>query len=166
MYKIAKLIVASACVWLLAGCAQESGQEASQESAPADTAAAPAAQTPAAAPTESGGNELLAQGDAEAGKRIYILCQSCHTINEGGNNKVGPNLYGVYGAVAAGVDGFVYSEALQGAGIVWDEATLDKWIEKPVGLVPGTTMLFAGVKDKQQRADLIAYMRQNTPAGD
>lgn len=166
MYKIAKLISASAFVWLLAGCAQESGQDASQEAAPTDTAAAPVAEAPAAAPAESAGNELLAQGDADAGQRIYILCQSCHTINEGGNNKVGPNLYGVYGAAAAGVEGFTYSEALQGAGIVWDDAALDKWIEQPVALVPGTTMLFAGVKDKQQRADLIAFMRKNAPAGD
>jgi cytochrome c len=162
MYKIAKLIAASAFVWLLAGCAQESGEEA----APAESAAPAEAPAEAAAPAESGGNELLAQGDAEAGQRIYILCQSCHSINEGGNNKVGPNLYGVYGAAAAGVEGFTYSEALQGAGIVWDDATLDKWLEKPVTVVPGTTMLFAGVRDKQQRADLIAFMRKNAPAGD
>ena len=58
------------------------------------------------------------------------------------------------------MEGFVYSEALTNAGLVWDEATLDAWIARPTEVVPGTTMVFAGITDPQQRADLVAYLKQ------
>ncbi len=102
----------------------------------------------------------VTEGDIQKGKRVYIFCQSCHTLNEGGMHKVGPNLYGMMGQKAAQADGFIYSDALANSGITWDEATLDKWITRPTELVPGTTMVFAGVTDPQQRADLIAYLVQ------
>ncbi len=116
-----------------------------------------------ASETAQGGVSAVAaadvtEGDIQKGKRVYIFCQSCHTLNEGGMHKVGPNLYGVMGRNAAQADGFIYSDALANSGITWDEATLDKWITRPTELVPGTTMVFAGVTDPQQRADLIAYL--------
>ncbi|MDP6437355.1 MAG: cytochrome c family protein [Gammaproteobacteria bacterium] len=103
-----------------------------------------------------------APADAKAGERTYLLCQSCHTLNEGGLNKVGPNLYGFYGSPAAQADGFIFSEALSDAGISWDEETLDRWLTNPSTTVPGTTMIFVGISDQQQRADLIAYLRSAT----
>jgi cytochrome c len=99
-------------------------------------------------------------GDAAVGKRVYIFCQSCHSINEGGSNKVGPNLYGVFGQQAAQAKGFVYSDALSSANITWTADVLDQWLTRPAVLVPGTTMVFAGINKPQQRADLIAYLQE------
>jgi cytochrome c len=113
----------------------------------------------AAAVAESAAAEVAPTvGDPEKGKRFYIFCQACHTINAGGMNKVGPNLYGFIGSAAAQAEGFIYSDALVAADITWDEATIDRWITRPSATVPGTTMVFAGINDPQQRADLIAYL--------
>jgi len=130
---------------VLIACAQESSDgEKQARPEPADLATA------------------MANADAKAGERSYLLCQSCHTLDEGGLNKVGPNLYGFYGRPAAQADGFVYSEALSEAGISWDDETLDGWLDNPATAVPGTTMIFVGISDQQQRADLIAYLRSAT----
>ncbi len=151
-------------LFILAGCAQESAPPAAAEAeADRDAAMAKTEATVAAAEETAATAGGAIVGDAEAGKRIYIYCQSCHTINEGGPNKVGPNLYGVAGNAAALKDGFSYSEPLSTAGIIWDADNLDAWIQSPSSLVPGTTMLFAGIKDPQQRADLVAYMQQAAP---
>ena len=137
------LILLAPCV--LIACAQESYDGNTQaRPEPADLASA------------------MANADAKAGERTYLLCQSCHTLNEGGLNKVGPNLYGFYGSPAAQADGFIFSEALSDAGISWDEETLDRWLTNPSTTVPGTTMIFVGISDQQQRADLIAYLRSAT----
>ena len=149
---------------MLGGCAQEPAPPADMDgAAAADAAAAGSADAAqdiaaAAAPAE------LTAGDPEAGKRIYIYCQSCHSINAGGSNKVGPNLHGILGSPAAQVDGFVYSEPLQSSGIVWTAEALDQWVTAPSKMVPGTTMLFAGITVPQQRADLIAYLQQMSAA--
>ena len=129
-------------VSFLFACAQENGSSAEgvAESAAADA--------------------VLTAGDPEKGKRFYIFCQACHSINAGGMNKVGPNLHGIVGSAAAQVEGFIYSDALAAADITWDEATLDSWITRPSQTVPGTTMVFAGINDPQQRLDLIAYLQQ------
>lgn len=148
---------------LMLGCAQEGDSPAAEAVDAAQSAAADAGTAAQAAATDAAGsvNTLLASGNAEAGKRIYIYCQSCHSINEGGANKVGPNLYDIVGKPAAQVEGFVYSDALAGSGVEWTPQALDQWIARPAQMVPGTTMLFAGVNDMQQRADLIAYLQQN-----
>jgi cytochrome c len=107
---------------------------------------------------------LMASADPESGKRIFIFCQACHSLNKGGLNKVGPNLHGFYGREAAQGEGFMYSAALTDSGISWDAASLDNWITRPTTAVPGTTMIFAGIKNPKQRADLIAYLQQATAA--
>jgi cytochrome c len=149
----------------LFACAQENSSAANDAVSVADQAAETAVGQVAAAGNVAEGAAATAEtallvGDPESGKRFYIFCQACHSINEGGMNKVGPNLYGVFDKPAGQVEGFVYSEALTAAGINWDKATLDRWITRPSETVPGTTMVFAGINDPQQRADLIAYLKQ------
>jgi cytochrome c len=146
-----KHLLAISTVLVLSACAQES-------SAPvlAGQAQAPAVSDPAEVAAR------VAAADPDMGKRQYIFCQACHTVNAGGQNKVGPNLSGIIGRSAGQGAGFVYSDPLTESGLVWDVATLDSWIENPRKLVPGTTMIFGGIKDPSQRANLIAYLHQAT----
>ena len=99
--------------------------------------------------------------DAENGKTVFNKCKACHQVDK---NAVGPHLGGVVGRKAASVEGFAYSDALKKSGLTWDEATLDKWLQAPSKLVPGTKMIFAGIKDDGERADLIAYLKTLPPA--
>lgn len=160
-----KVFILSSMV-MLAACAQSDSdsakaageQAASDAAATAAKAAGQANEAAAAAGVDI--EALVAAADPEKGKRFYIFCQACHTLNAGGMNKVGPNLHGIVGKTAASGEGFVYSDALVSAQLTWDLATLDAWIARPAELVPGTTMVFAGISDPEQRAALIAYLRQ------
>jgi len=105
----------------------------------------------------------LASADAKTGEDVAKKCASCHTFNEGGPTRVGPNLYGILGRAKASTAGFAYSDALKKLGGDWSYDDLDKWIEKPAGMAPGTKMTFAGIEDGQQRADLIAYLKSISP---
>ena len=105
---------------------------------------------------------LHAEGDAAKGKKVYNKCKTCHTLEEGGKNKIGPNLWGLFGKTAGSVEGFKYSSAMKDSGIVWDEANLIAFMTKPKELVPGTKMVFPGLKKEKQRADLIAFLKENT----
>jgi cytochrome c len=96
--------------------------------------------------------------DLTNGARQYRRCQACHTLDEGGANRSGPNLHGIMFTPAAQVDGFSYSSALVEAGLVWDVETLDAWLENPRTLVPRNRMSFAGLRDADARRDLIGYM--------
>ena len=96
--------------------------------------------------------------DLENGKRKFALCKSCHTVVEGGPNMTGPNLYGIFGHKAGSHEGFAYSDALKGAGFVWDAAHMDSWIADPKAMLPGNKMTFLGVKDAKDRTDVIAYL--------
>lgn len=101
----------------------------------------------------------LAQGSTNEGRRQFQPCAVCHSFKPG-EDRFGPSLAGVFGRRAGAVEGFPYSPALKAAGLVWDEATLARWIEAPARLVPGSTMNFPGVPDARARADLIAYLRE------
>jgi cytochrome c len=96
--------------------------------------------------------------DAEAGKKVFAKCAPCHSIGPGAKNKVGPEQNGLVGRKAGSVEGFNYSEAMKNSGITWDEANLDEYITDPKKKVPGNKMVFPGIKDELQRADLIAYL--------
>jgi cytochrome c len=96
--------------------------------------------------------------DAEAGKNVFKKCSPCHSIGPGAKNKVGPELNGVLGRKAGSIEGFNYSTALKDSGITWDDASLHEWVASPKAKVPGTKMVFPGVKDEIDRDDLIAYL--------
>jgi cytochrome c len=100
-----------------------------------------------------------ADGDPIKGEQIYHRCQGCHSIDR---NRVGPMHKGLFGRTAGSVPGFAYSSAMKNAGIVWSEDTLDQFLQGPRKMVPGTKMTYGGVADPQDRADLIAYLKQAT----
>ncbi len=104
-----------------------------------------------------------AEGDVKAGAKFFkSRCAVCHTIDEGGKNKVGPNLFGVFGATAGKrVASFEkrHSKAMKESGVVWDEKTLDEFLAKPKAFIPKNRMTFPGVKDAATRENLIAYLK-------
>lgn len=99
------------------------------------------------------------RGNPAAGERVFAQCRACH-VTDKGVNRVGPSLHGIVGRKSGSVPGFRYSKANQSANIVWTEENLFKYLENPRQFIPGTTMAFAGIRNPQQRADLIAYLRQ------
>ncbi|MGG7644874.1 c-type cytochrome [Rhodovulum sp. YNF3179] len=124
---------------------------AAEEAAAEETAAADAA-------ADSPLQQALAQGDADAGEAAFRKCRACHKLDDGANG-VGPHLYGVMGREIAGVDGFNYSDAMAGLDGTWTPEEMDAWLENPRGYAPGNKMSFAGVRDLQERADLITYLQ-------
>jgi cytochrome c len=124
----------------------------------------------AGAPAEESVLPLLAGANVENGNAVHKKCAACHTVEKGGANKTGPNLWGIVDRPIASHEGFAYSAALkdfsQGGSVKWDYEHLDKFLTSPKGLVKGTAMGFAGIKKTQERADLIAYLRTlaDTPA--
>ncbi|KQM21358.1 c-type cytochrome [Novosphingobium sp. Leaf2] len=108
---------------------------------------------------------LMRVASADAGAAKFGQCAACHTIEDGGMDRGGPNLFGVFKKpFATNSASFGYTAALSKAGGVWDEKTLNAWIAGPSALVPGTSMQFAGVSDPLDRADIIAYLRRQRPA--
>lgn len=137
-------------------------EPAAPEAAAAKTSAelAKAAAKPPAKAGESGSAlALLASADVAAGKKLVKKCTACHSLDKGGKNKIGPNLWNIVGAEKARVAGYKYSKALSAAGGAWSWDALDAFIANPKAALKGTKMSFAGVKKAQQRADLLAYLR-------
>ena len=112
-----------------------------------------------ASPSFSEGvTELLSEADPEAGAKKFRQCKACHTVESGGANRVGPNLYGVIDRPVASVEGFKYSSAMRDHGGNWDIERLDAFLEDPRKTVPRTRMSFRGLSDPEDRADMIAYL--------
>jgi cytochrome c len=101
-------------------------------------------------------NDNNASGDPGHGKMLYQACQACHSIDE---NDLGPRHRGVVGRRAGNIADYHYSAALKDSGLIWDPATLDRWLTNPSALVPGTKMFFK-LDDPQSRADIIAYLTE------
>lgn len=177
-----KLAMSVLPLMVLAACGQandtakkdeaSASTQAPAAAAPAETPAAPAAQpaapaapAPAAAASEADAKILASlpapynTGDLANGKRQFAKCRSCHVIEKGGANRVGPALHGIFGRTAGTAPGFTYSPALKGAGFVWDGDKLDQWLADPKGFLPGNRMSFVGLKQEKDRRDVIAYIK-------
>lgn len=101
----------------------------------------------------------LAQ-DAEAGAKVYAQCRACHQIGPTAKNGVGPVHNGLIGRKAGSYPGYAYSAANKNSGLTWDEATFREYIHDPKAKIPGTKMVFPGIKNDQQITDLIAFIKQ------
>ena len=102
-------------------------------------------------------------GNEARGERLFNQqCKACHTLGKGGDSTAGPNLHGLFGRKAGTGEGFSSSDAMANSGVVWDDKTLAEYLRDPKGRVPGTKMVFAGLKQDAQQADMIAFLRKAT----
>lgn len=139
--------------------------EATETAAPAATATPAAGETPApgATPTATPSPTPAATATtppvaAASPPTVFNQCTACHSTVRG-ENKIGPSLAGVFGRRAATLAGFEFSQAMKDAGLTWNQANLDSYLENPRGVVPGTTMAYNGVKDAAQRQALVNYLK-------
>ncbi|MDX2050094.1 MAG: cytochrome c family protein [Rickettsiaceae bacterium] len=102
---------------------------------------------------------LLEKASSEAGKALSVKCIACHTLNKGGQNRVGPNLWGIVGRKKASEAGYTYSTALSSLGGEWDEESLAKYLHKPQAYAKGTKMGFVGFSKQTDLADMIAFLK-------
>ncbi|PGH03879.1 cytochrome c [Helicocarpus griseus UAMH5409] len=108
-------------------------------------------------------NQSHSPGDAGKGAGLFkTRCAQCHTLEEGGANKIGPNLHGLFGRKTGQVEGYSYTDANKQKGITWDENTLFTYLENPKKYIPGTKMAFGGLKKSKDRNDLITYLQNET----
>jgi cytochrome c len=105
-------------------------------------------------------NGAAAAGDAKRGEAVFGRCAQCHSAEKDGGNGLGPNLFGVTGRKAASLPNFYYSPALKNAHITWSDDKLRQWVANPQKLIPGTRMVFAGLKTPQEADDLLAYLHK------
>jgi cytochrome c len=106
---------------------------------------------------------LAQSGDATRGERLFNQqCKICHTVDKGGRNGVGPNLFGLFGSKAAAVEGFQFSEAMKKSGITWDDKSVAEYLKDPKAKVPNGKMVYAGLKQEAQLDDMIAYLKKAT----
>ena len=103
--------------------------------------------------------------DAAAGEKVFAQCRACHQVGETAKNGVGPVLNGLFGRKAGTVEGYNYSPANKNSGLTWDEATFREYIVNPRAKIPGTKMVYAGLKDEQRINDLVAYLKQFDASG-
>ena len=101
---------------------------------------------------------FLAGATAAKGEQVFKKCAACHTINAGGANGLGPNLFATMGKPVAGHAGFAYSDALKSKGGSWDWEMMSQWLKSPKTFAPGTKMTFAGLSKPEDRADLLLYL--------
>lgn len=107
---------------------------------------------------------LLAAADASAGSRVWNACRSCHQIGDGAGNGIGPMLNDVLGRDIASVDGFAYSDALQGRDGAWTWEALNAFLENPAEWAPGTRMNYAGLRSPEDRANLMLWINEQASA--
>ena len=102
--------------------------------------------------------ELLAIASIEDGKKVSSKCTACHGFNSGGNNRIGPNLWGILGKAKAEANGFKYSDSLKGLGGIWSIEDMNLWLKSPKKYAPGNSMAFVGLRKDKDRANLLAYL--------
>ena len=103
--------------------------------------------------------------DPAAGEKVFAQCRACHQVGPTAKNAVGPVLNGLFGRQAGTVEGYNYSPANNNSGITWDEAVFREYIQNPKAKIPGTKMVYAGLKDEQRITDLVAYLKQFDATG-
>ena len=182
------ILLLSAAAFALTACGGSGDSEPAASNTPAPAARSAPAEDPAPAagetPTETGDAIEAAADEAETdmtaalaalpapyseadlanGRRQFRRCSSCHTIAEGARNLVGPNLHGLFSRNAGEVEGFNYSAAVRDSGIEWSPEHLDSWLQDPRGYIPGNRMSFVGLRDANDRRDVIAYLMIETAA--
>jgi len=104
--------------------------------------------------------------DVAAGEQSFKKCLPCHSVGEGAKNKVGPELNGLDGRKSGNAEGFNYTEANKNSGITWNESTFKDYIKDPRAKIPGTKMVFAGIKNEEEVNNLWAYLKQFGPNGE
>jgi cytochrome c len=97
---------------------------------------------------------------AARGKILFLRCAACHAVSLGAPAKIGPNLNGIVGKASGAVPRFNYSPAMRAARLRWDDATLDRWLTRPASVVPGTSMVFAGLPSADDRKAVIAFLKK------
>ncbi len=105
---------------------------------------------------------LLASADVEKGKKTFKKCVQCHSIEKGGAHKIGPNLWNIVMGDGGSKTGFLYSNAAKGMKVKWTYENLNQFLKKPMKFMPGTKMSFVGLKKPQDRANVIAYLREQS----
>ena len=109
------------------------------------------------------GSASAQSGNEARGERLFNQqCKACHTLDKDGARTVGPNLHGLVGRKAGSTEGFSSSDAMKASGIVWDDKTLVEYLKDPKGRVPGTKMVYVGLKQEAQQADMIAFLKKAT----
>jgi cytochrome c len=149
----------------VAACGGAGSSSADAETAEAGTIILAQADTTAAPAAADGGPDLSGlpaeyQGaDLANGRQQWFLCAACHQIKDGKTHAVGPDLHGIFGDTAGTNETFpLYSPALKESGIVWSAEAMNTWFENPRATLPATTMIFPGIRDADDRRDLIAYL--------
>ena len=105
---------------------------------------------------------LLALGDVSHGEKVFKKCSACHLVNKGGENKIGPALYGVIGRKVASKQDYKYSKAMAGYDKDWTFEEMNGYLKKPQSYIKGTKMAFAGLRKEKDRASVILYLNQNS----
>ena len=154
-------IIGLACLGTAAGCGGSSDGTGEASSAPALTAATLGEQD-VLAPAEWLAAEPYATADREAGEDQARVCRACHSLESGGPNMIGPNLYAFFGREAGGVADFQYSQAFASADFVWTPRALDAWLSQPGRFLPGNRMSYPGLARQADREALIAYLLEAT----
>lgn len=151
--------LAAASLLALAACGR------STSNAPSAGAPPPAPAAPSEL-TDAQQKALLAElpasyqgADLSNGEARFAVCRSCHTLNEGGEDMTGPNLWGIFGRKAGSKAGYSYSDDMKAAGWTWDADHLDKWLTNPKAVLSGTKMTFIGLPNADDRRDVIAFLK-------
>jgi cytochrome c len=113
-----------------------------------------------------GGTASALAQDLEAGENSFKKCLPCHSVGADAKNKVGPVLNGLNGRKSGTIEGYNYTDANKNSGITWDEKVFAEYITDPRAKIPGTKMVFAGIKNEKERGDLWAYLKQFDAKGE